>query len=202
MLAAALALGHASSQAQAADVLHKMSAANATVRSYQVRIHFDAKVRAFISLPLALDATYYFKRPDKAQVKFDTVPILARKFKEFYASTGTPATWPKDYVVTLVAQPSTGSNTVVLKLVPKTGGSLDYALMTVDTNTYGIVGQQWLYDDGSTIDVSQENEVGARYVLPKHQVAEFSFPRYKAHIVADFGAYQINVPIPDSVFTK
>ena len=197
----AAALHHASPQAQAAAVLHKMTAVNAGIKSYEVRVHLNAKVRAFLSIPLALNATYYFKQPDKVQVVFDTVPELAKQFQSFYASSGTPATWPKTYVVTLVpSAPDDLPNSVVLELVPKGGGSLDHALISVDTSTYGVVAQQWLYKDGSSINVTQFNATGGRYVLPTHQEADFHFPRYKAHVVADFGDYQINVPIPDSVF--
>jgi len=28
------------------------------------------------------------------------------------------------------------------------------------------------------------------------------FPHYKAYVIADFGDYELNVPIDDSVFTK
>ena len=200
-LIVAIALHNANPQAQAATVLRNMAAVNASVKSYEVRVHLDAKVHAFLSLPLALNATYYFKQPDKVQVVFDTVPELAKQFQSFYASTGTPATWPKTYVVSLMPpSPDDPAGGVVLKLVPKGGGSLDHALITVDTSTYGIVAQQWLYKDGSSINVTQFNDTGGTYVLPSHQEADFRFPGYKAHVVANFGDYQINVPIPDSVF--
>jgi hypothetical protein len=197
----AVALHHANPQAQAAAVMRKMTAVNADIKSYEVRVHLDAKVHAFLSLPLALNATYYFKQPDKVQVVFDSVPELAKQFQSFYASTGTPATWPKTYVVTLLPpSPDDPPGSVVLELVPKGGGSLDHALITVDTSTYGVVAQQWIYRDGSSINVTQFNATSGMYVLPSHQEADFRFPRYKAHVVADFGDYQINVPIPDSVF--
>jgi hypothetical protein len=201
-LIVAAVLHHTSPQAEAAVVLRKMTAVNARVQSYEVRVHLDAKVRAFLSLPLALNATYYFKQPDKVQVVFDSVPQLAKQFQNFYASSGTPATWPKTYLIS--REPSTlddPPNSVVLKLVPKGGGSLDHALITVDTSTYGVVAQQWFYKDGSSINVTQFNATSGMYVLPSHQEADFEFPRYKAHVIADFGDYQINVPIPDSIFT-
>jgi len=160
-------------------------------------------VRAFLSVPLALNATYYFKQPDRVQVVFDTVPALAKQFQNFYASTGTPATWPKTYLITQVpSAPDDPPGSVLLKMLPRTGGNLDHALITVDTATWGVVAQQWLYKDGSSINVTQFNATGGTYVLPSHQEADFEFPRYKAHVVADFGDYEINVSIPDSVFHK
>jgi len=206
-LAAAVALqtGQPHGQHGAAAILRKMTAVNASVKTYTVRIHFDAKVHSFLSLPLVLNATYYYKQPDKMQIVFDSVPSLAKQFQNFYASTGTPATWPKTYIVTLEppqpGEPSDNGN-VTLRLTPRNGGSLDHADITVDTSTYGIVIQQWIYKDGSSINVAQFNETSGTYVLPSHQEADFSFPKYKAHVAADYDSYDINVPIPDSVFKE
>ena len=202
-LIVAVVLHQASPQAQAAAVLRKMTAVNAHVKSYEVRVHLDATVHAFLSLPLALNATYYFKQPDKVQVVFDSVPELAKQFQNFYASSGTPATWPHTYIITLEPpSPDDPPGSAVLKLIPRGGSNLDHALMTVDTSTYGVVAQQWIYKDGSSINVTQFNATSGMYVLPSHQEADFRFPKYKAHVIADFGDYQINVPIPDSVFRQ
>jgi len=202
LAAVALHSSLASGAHAAAAILRKMTAVNASVKSYTVRIHFDAKVHSFLSLPLALNATYYYKQPDKVQIVFDSVPSLAKQFQNFYASTGTPATWPKTYVVTLEPPTTVDTSHVTLRLTPRNGGSLDHADITVDTSTYGIVIQQWFYKDGSSINVAQFNETSGTYVLPSHQEADFSFPKYKAHVAADYDSYDINVPIPDSVFKE
>jgi hypothetical protein len=199
-LAAAVALSQSADQAH--KILQKMVAVNSGVHSYVVRCHLDAAVRVYLHVHLDLDATYYFKQPDKAEVHFDTVPELARQFKNFYASTGTPATWPRDYKITLDGRDPESPDTVLLRLTPKQPGSLAYAVIAVETQTYGVVHQQWHYLDGSTINVEQQNERGPFYILPKHQIADFDFPHYKAHVIADFGDYQLNVPIDDSIFTK
>ena len=201
VVAAAVALSQAP-DVQARKILHQMIAANAGVKSYIVRCHLDAAVRYYVHVRLGLNATYYFEQPDKAQVRFDSVPELAKQFKDFYASTGTPATWPKTYHITLGSSDPAAPGAVILRLTPKQSSSLAYALITVETQTFGVVRQQWFYMDGSTIDVEQQNELGAGYVLPKHQIADFDFPHYKAHVEADFGDYQLNVPIDQSVFTK
>ena len=191
-----------SPDAQARKILHQMIAANAGVKSYVVRCHLEAAIHAYIPVRLGLNATYYFKQPDKAEVHFDTVPELARQFKNFYAATGTPATWPQTYRVTLEPLDPDLPGVVLLRLTPKQASSLAYAIIAVDAQTFGVVRQQWRYVDGSKIDVEQQNEMGSWYVLPKHQIADFNFPHYRAHVVADFGDYQLNVPIDDSVFAK
>jgi hypothetical protein len=183
-----------------ATVLHDMAAVNASVRTYRVRIHFDSKVRTFVTLPLSLNATLYFKHPDKTQIVFDSVPQLAKGFQNFYASTGTPATWPKTYIVTLEPLEPGQTNTVTLRLTPRNSSNLDHALITVDSRTWGIAIQQWYYKDGSNINVTQFNEVAPGHVLPDRQLADFDFPKYKAHVEATYDTYEINVPIPDSIF--
>ena len=200
-VAAAIALSQPP-DVQARKILHRMVAVNAGVKSYVVRCHLDAAVRYYVHVRLGLNATYYFEQPDKAQVRFDSVPELAKQFKDFYASSGTPATWPKKYRITLEPADPEMPGTAFLRLTPKQPMSLAYAVIAVDTRTFGVVHQQWFYLDGSTIDVEQQNELGSWYVLPKHQEAEFNFPHYKAHVVADFGDYQLNVPIDQSVFKK
>ncbi|HZV80051.1 MAG TPA: hypothetical protein VFF60_10630 [Candidatus Binatus sp.] len=191
---------HAGPSSGAAVVLHKMTAANAWVKSYKVRIHFDANVHSFVSLPLSLDATLYYKQPDKMQIVFDSVPTLAKQFQNFYASSGTPQTWPKTYIVTLEPPDPAVTSTLTLRLTPRSSSNLDHALMTIDTSSYGVISQQWVYKDGSNINVTQSNESGQKFVLPDRQEGDFQFPRYKAHVIADYDEYDINVPIPDSVF--
>jgi hypothetical protein len=191
---------HAGPSSGAAVVLHKMAAANEWVKSYKVRIHFDANVHSFVTLPLSLDATLYYKQPDKMQIVFDSVPTLAKQFQNFYASSGTPQTWPKTYIVTLEPPDPENMSTVTLRLTPRSPSNLDHALIAVDTASYGVITQQWVYKDGSNINVTQSNENGQKYVLPDRQEGDFRFPRYKAHVIADYDEYDINVPIPDSVF--
>ena len=192
----------AAPDAQARKVLHEMIVTNASVKSYVVRCHLEAAIHAYLPVHLGLNATYYFKQPDKSEVHFDTVPELAKQFKNFYAKTGTPETWPQTYRVTLDPLDPELPGVLLLRLTPKQPSSLAYAIIAVDAQTFGVVQQHWRYADGSKIDVEQQNEMGSFYVLPKHQVADFNFPHYRAHVVADFGDYQLNVPIDDSIFNK
>jgi hypothetical protein len=39
-------------------------------------------------------------------------------------------------------------------------------------------------------------------LLPRRQIGDFNLTQYKAHVVTDYGAYKLNIAIPDSVFAK
>jgi hypothetical protein len=186
------------SRPSAGDVLARMTALNASLHSYTARVHFYIKLHSFITLPIRLSATYYFKRPDKALIVFDSVPKSAQTFKHFYATRGTSESWPKLYGVAVLGGAPAG--TYLLGLTPKTESSLGHAVIAVDRHTYAEVHEDWFYRDGSTIKVDTQNGKVGGYLLPVRQEGDFDFPSYKAHVVADFESYTPNVDIPDSVF--
>lgn len=186
---------------QPADIVAKMAAVNADLQSYKVRIHFDVDLESFISMHPALDGTYYFKKPDKAELDFDTVPIIAQEFKHFYASMGSPAEWTKLYDVSLASSaPAGAGERYTLKLTSKHGGNVDHMLVTTLSSDYAVVKQQWFYRNGGRITMDQQNQRVGRWTLPKSQTAGFDLPSYKAHVVSTFGKFDLNAAIPDSVF--
>ena len=187
-------------RAGAADVLARMRAVNGSLQSYTARLHFYIKLHSFITLPIRINGTLYSKRPDKSLLVFESVPKQAQAFKHFYATRGTPETWPKSYRIELLdfARPGTR----VLRMFPKEKGSLDHALITVDSRTYTEIHEDWLYHDGSSIRVDTKNDTVGGFLLPVHQEGDFDFPSYKAHVSADFEAYTLNPAIPDSIFKE
>ena len=198
-----MALGApAGSQDDTQSIISRMAAANGSLQSYKVRVHFDVDLHSFITMHPGLDATYYFKKPDKAELDFDTVPILAQEFQHFYASLPAPSTWQRLYDVSVVSKTQSGGHwRDTLKLVPKHGGNVDRMLVAVDEDGYAIVRQEWYYRNGGTIVMDQQNQRLGAYILPKRQSADFKLPSYQAHVISAFGRYELNVPIADSVFT-
>jgi hypothetical protein len=72
----------------------------------------------------------------------------------------------------------------------------------VDPSDFGIVRERWLYKDGGSIDVRETNATVGGFLLPRKQIGDFNLTQYKAHVVTDYGAYKLNIAIPDSVFAK
>jgi len=180
-----------------------MTADRASLNTFQVRVSFDMELRAFLHLHFTPQATYYFKRPDKSELVFDSLPPAASQFQHFYGSLGTPESWPNDYNIAYVGTGIVDSNpTYKLEMTPKNGaGNLDHLFMYVSTNDFGVVREEWYYHSGATIVMTQDNEHVGSYVLPKQQIADFHFPQYTAHAVSVYDGYHINVNVPDSVFS-
>jgi hypothetical protein len=170
------------------------------LNSYTARVHFDTDVHAFVDLHPALDASYYFKRPDKVELVFDSLPALGRQFQHLYASQGTPETWPQSYDISY-ATPAENDTSFFLTLVPKKQGNVDRIIVTVDRQTLSAVATQWRYRNGGLIMMSQQSRRVGGFVLPQTQTADFSLPSYKAHVVSTYSDYRINAAVPDSVFT-
>ena len=177
------------------DLLAHMAAPDAGLTSYEVPVHFDVDLHSFLSLHTGLNGKAYFKRPDKSAVDFDTVPILADAFNHLAGTLGTPETWPQTYDITL-------NSDTELKLVPKKAGNISAVIVDVDSSDYGIVRERWRYKDGGTIDVRQTDAVVGGFLLPHKQTGDFNLTQYQAHVVTDYGAYKLNIAIPDSVFAK
>ena len=197
------AVGAAPAQApNAGDIVSRMSAARASLNSYSVRVGFQFNVHAFFTVHFSPQATYYFKRPDKNELVFDSLPPGAQQFQRFFGSIGTPETWPKTYDITLAGSSGTGpGERYDLRMVPKDQtSSVAHVDVLVDAQSLGVVKEQWYYRDGATISMDQVNERVGGYLLPKEQIADFNFPSYKAHAVSNFDGYHLNADIPDSVF--
>ena len=179
----------------ASQLLTQMAAPNAALTSYEVPVHFDVDLHSFLEMHTALDGTAYFRQPDKSAVDFNTVPLVADAFKHLAGTLGTPATWDQTYDVTLESPDE-------LQLVPKVSGNVAKVLVDVDPSTFGITRERFTYKNGGSIDVHQVNAQVDTFLLPRTQTADFDLPNYKAHVVSTYGAYKLNVAIPDSVFNK
>jgi hypothetical protein len=186
------------------DILARMVAARKSLNSFSVPVSFDVKVRKPLGVALRLDGVRYFERPDKGAVILQSVPLVAQAFQRAYSGLGTPETWPKQYVVTVVAPDQTASSNVYeLKGIPKNGGNVDHILIDIARDSAAPVRVRWFYRDGATIDMAIENAiVGNLYLLPKTEAIDIVFPSYAAHAIAHYGDYSINKPIPATVWEQ
>lgn len=182
-----------------AAVVLRLAQQNPGLRSYTARVLFDVDLRAFLTIHPTLNATYYFKRPDKAELDFDTIPVFAEQFEHLYAALASPDRWPAIYDIRFTRRP-VANGPYELTLTPKKMGNVDRVLVTVDSASFGVTRMEWRYKNGSWIVMQQTNAKVGDYLLPQGQVGDFNLPSYKAHVVATYSTYRLNVPIPDSVF--
>jgi outer membrane lipoprotein-sorting protein len=177
-------------------LVQRMTAVNPSLQSYTASLHVVIALR---TLPLSptLDGNYYYKRPDKQAVVFDTVPVLAQQFQKIYPKIDPPATWQELYDVTTL---SDGNGATTLRLTPKRSGRVAHLDVAVDDANAMPSSFTWTYVDGGTVSFDQQYaRIGGNYLV-KSQSGKVNLPSYNADVTTTFSNFKINVPVPDTVF--
>lgn len=185
------------------DVLSGMAKQTAGLQAYDVPVTIHAVVKKFISIPFTLSGERYFAAPDKEALKLRSVPAIAKAFSNIYSSLGTPLTWPKTYDLQVVTPDHVTSQPAYeLHGTYKRSSSVDHILLDVDAATYDPVEVRWFYRNGATIVMNvQEQNIG-NFRLPAVENVDVHFPGYSGRATITYGAYNINVPVPPSVFSN
>ncbi len=176
--------------------VQRMTAVNPNLQSYTASLHV---VIALHTLPLTptLDGNYYFKRPDKQAVVFDAVPLLAQQFQKIYPKIDPPATWGDLYDISIL---NSNGGTTTLRLTPKHTGRVAHLDVAVDDASAMPSSFTWTYVDGGTVSFDQEYaRIGSNYLV-RSQTGKVNLPSYNADVTTTFSNFQINVPVPDTVF--
>ena len=174
-----------------------MAAANPSLQSYSASLHVVIAMRSLPYLSPQLDGNYYYKRPDKQAVVFNTVPVLAQQFQKVYPKMDPPATWPQRYDIAAL---STTSTTTTLRLTPKQQGRVTHVDVVVDDSTAMPSSFKWSYVDGSLVWFDQQYTRVAGNYLVKSQTGKVEFPSYNADVTTTFSDFKLNVAVPDTVF--
>jgi len=186
-------------EVQSGDALVKrMADANPSLQSYTASLHVVIVMHSMPFLSPALDGNYYYRRPDKQAVVFQTVPLLAEQFKKVYPNVDPPATWPQRYDISVIDE---SSGTTTLRLVPKRHGRVAHLDVVVDDANAMPTSFTWAYVDGGSVTFRQQYAVvGGSYIV-KSQNGRVDLPSYNADVTSTFSDFKLNVPIPDSVFS-
>jgi|SRR5271156_1900259 len=189
----ALALGQ-TFDPSADPVFQKALAVNRGLKSYRARI----SVRTRLVLGgFALHGNVY-QRGGMTKIAFDDVPAIAKSFVENQPSIGDPATWPQKYVMS-VAQHD--ADTTTYHLVPRAASSVR-SIDVVLANQSGLAQRYvWANANGVTITSEQQYETLDGFELVGSSTSATRGPAVKADSVTTFSDYEINVNIPDSVFS-
>lgn len=186
----------------ASDVLAGMAKQTAGLEAYEVPVTIHASVRkGILSIPVALSGERYFAAPDKEALKLDGVPAIAKAFSNIYATLGTPTTWLQTYDLQVVT-PDRPSARPVYELLGtyKRPSSVDHILLDVDVATYDPVEVRWFYRNGATIVMAVQEKNAGVFRFPALETVDVSFPGYSGHATIEYGTYNVNTPIPSSVF--
>jgi outer membrane lipoprotein-sorting protein len=186
----------------AADVLRGIAGYWKNLKSYKVAVTMSGSVKvSFISLPFTMTGTEYYRAPDRQALHMNDVPSLAKGFETTMASMGTPETWPLRYDITLQGtRPHNNHTAYVLVGTPKNGGNVKNVTMLVNAKTFAIESVLFSYNNGATLNLDLSHRGLSPYHLPTSATVGARFPQYSGNADITYGTYDVNVPIPDSVF--
>jgi outer membrane lipoprotein-sorting protein len=194
LAAATCAQGTAASSPGA--LVQRMASVNPNLQSYTASLHVVIVLHTLPFSP-SLDGNYYYKRPDKQAVVFNSVPALAQQFQKIYPKIDPPTIWPELYDVSTL---SDNGGTTMLRLTPKRSGRVAHLDVAVDDASALPSSFTWNYVDGGTVTFDQEYTRIRGSYLVKDQSGKVNLPSYSADVTTTFSNFQVNVPVPDTVF--
>ena len=199
-----LALPAAGPATSSDDVLAGIQSYWKDLKSYQVPVAMSGSVKvSFISVPFQMDGTEYYRAPDQQALRMNNVPSLAKGFENTVSSMGTPETWPLNYTIVLHGtQQYRHHAAYVLIGTPKNGGNVKTITMLVNAKSYSIETVNFAYNNGATLNLEFNHKNKSPYHLPQWVALTAKFPQYSGTATIHYGTYQVNVPIPDSVFVS
>jgi len=162
-------------------------------------IEVRTKLRGFLPISLTLRGHFYFRAPDQETIVFDDVPGLLKGMVKNKPDLEPAAVWPRYYEVRVDGDDGAAT---AFHLVPiDTKSSLASIDVTVNDATGYMTQLRFVNGNGPVVTTAQTyGEVGRHEVIVS-QAGETHGSGYKADISTHFTDYQINVPVPDSVFT-
>lgn len=188
----------------AATILQRSESAWHGLDSYQVPVTVAGSVRvAFISVPVHMTGTQYYKAPDEQALHLNNPPSYARGLGDTLSTMGTPQTWLRDYAIALPKTQPHGHHTAyVLVGTPKKQGSrVKTMTMSVSATTYAIESITFGYTNGATLVVTFLHHPGlTQYHLARVATVAAHFPQYSGNATITYGTYTLNQPIPAAVF--
>ena len=210
VIAPAVAQGPSTAPAEtpstASAVIARMVDRNPSLNSFTARVHVNLHMVNFPFLSPKLDGTSYFKRPGHSEVVFDRVPSYAKGFSKLFNDVADPLAWEADWnimdkgAVKLADYPNPVFELYMTKKIysDQTADAIAY----VDPNTYELLMMQWDYRNGGKIVMRQWYRQEGDYSLVSQQHVDINIPHVHAVGDSQFGTYQTNVAVDDSVFKK
>jgi hypothetical protein len=192
--------------ANAHAVIEKMTDRNPSLSSFTARVHVDLRMLNFPFLAPKLDGTSYFKKPNHNEVVFDKVPSYAKGFEKLFNDVADPLAWEADWNVTdkgLVKVDPFTYPLIELYMTKKIySDQTADAVAYVDPHNYQLLQMEWNYRNGGKIVMRQWYREEGAFSLVSQQHVDITIPHVHAIGDSQFGTYQTNVAVDDSVFKK
>lgn len=188
----------------AASVMQAVMARNASLHSFQARVHVHVRMLTFPFLAPNLSGTSYYKSPGRYEIVFDRVPSYAHGITKLFGDIGDPAGWMKTSTIRYDGVRTVdGHAYYTLDMVKKVrSDQVKQALAFVDPATSEVARMEWHYYNGGSIIMTQSFRQQDGYALVAAQHADIHIPFVHAVADAAYGAYHTNVAVADTVFVK
>jgi hypothetical protein len=182
------------------DLLSRMSAVNADLRTYTATLHADIRMSTFPFLATEITGTIYRKEPSEEKLVITNgLPGIAQQFGRLYPQIVAPSLWVQRFHVREMSDDGTVSH---LRLVPVIRGNVESIDATVNDRTALVAALRWNYRNGGWARMAQTYQTIGDDELAVTQQGHIQEPGYVADIDATVTDYHLNVPIADDVFER
>jgi len=151
------------------------------VQSSIADIEVHTKMRGLLPISLTFRGHSYFRAPDQQTVVFDNIPGILKGMVKNKPTLQTAAMWPRYYQV---------------RVDGDDGGATTFHLVPIDSRL------RFVNTNGPEVTTEQTYGEIERHAVIIAQAGETHGAGYKADITTAFTGYQINVPVPESVFSS
>jgi hypothetical protein len=204
MFIAAAPNGNTPSNVPTGDQLLARAVNAPGLRSYSVPVTFAVHLEKPIGMRTQAEGTAYYSEPAMAALQITKATgLLGAFFRGAYKLDLVPQGWAATYHVFSVSQSTAnGSQVLLLRALPRTApGDVAQVVFTLTTPALTAVSAQWQYKDASSISLSFTNQRVGTYTLPVRATIAVARPQYRLDADAVFGTYNLNLPVPPSVFS-
>lgn len=168
------------------------------VHSSIADIEVHTKMKSFPPISLTFRGKSYFRAPDQQQVVFDDVPGPIKGMVKDSPSIEPAAVWDRYYHVAILGDQG-GATT--FHLVPRDLASpLASIDATLDDATGEMTQVHFVNTDGAETTMQQTYGRVGRFLVVVAETGQSHGSGYKADETTTLSNYQINIPVPDSVF--
>ena len=188
------------------DQLLARATATPGLRSYAVSVKFAVRLHKPLGMRTTAVGAAYFRAPGSSALTITKAGGLAGAFfRGTYKIDVIPQAWPASYGVLSVERGLSGGRAVVvLHALPRTASpDVTAVTFTLASPSLTPIAAEWQYGSAAqTIRITLSNRRTGAYLLPQAATISVNLPKYALDAAATYGAYQLNAPVPDSVFAR
>lgn len=173
---------------QGGDAISEAYARNETLSSATFTLHGAMRMHTFPWLHFSLNGQGVYRRGNRFEVRFTSMPFFAKSFSHLDLSALAPAMWKSRYVVSYVGRDGAQD---VYALRDPSDATLKVAIVHVDP-TMGVKEVDLHYTNGGEVDLTVQCVAVDGYLVPGVTHARVSVPAAHLSVQAQFGNYTMN----------